>query len=306
MTIRRLLLDETQSLITFVARRNVPGGQLCLHLADRPEDVPADFAELEPLTDCCLVDVVPETGVWRGVVAWDAGGGDGDGPPQRAWLFGPWSATEDLDEHVTLLRAALEHMPRTVRRVDNFVDLAFSTGLAAHARLGFDPRRTVHIMRAMRHRPVPSPLPIEAVRDPTDDDRACLAALHDAAFPETHTGLDGMLAAGDGRLWCARDEGIVGYVHATRAESQGQGCIEYVAVRADRRGRGIGRALLSTALAWLFDCGMAEVFLTVDADNDTALGVYRAAGFEDYRAGRALTLRRSAPSARAPGDGRRT
>ncbi len=289
MLIRALRDDERETLDRFVADRNRPGKQLCLHLADRPADVSADLDALEPLTEACLVATESQTDRWLGTVAWEVGGPDGD----RAWLFGPWTASADEDRQVSLLAAALERLPSTVRRIDNFVALDFAEGLAAHARLGFDPRRTVHVMRATAHRPVPSPVAISEADATSDDDRAQVAALHALAFPGTHTAAVDMFSAERGRLWCARDAGVIGYVYAVQPATVPEGRIEYVAVAPDARGRGIGRALLATAVGWLFEQAVPEVFLTVDADNARALSVYRAAGFEAWRSGRALTLYRS-------------
>lgn len=288
MDYRLLAASERPALEAFVAARNVPGEQLCLHLADRPEDVAADLAELEPLTARCLVARAPSKHDWQGAIIWEVGGPSGD----RAWLIGPWTVTVDLEAHMGLIRAALDRLPAEVTRVDNFVDLGFDVGLAAHRALGFDPRRTVHIMRADRHLPVPSSVPIVMADGLSPSDRARLEALHDDAFPDTHTDVAGMLAATDGRLWYAIDDGLVGYVHVTRSSSMPESRVEYVAVHPTARGRGIGRALLSTAVGWLLGEGAPVVYLTVDAENDRALGVYRAAGFVTHRSGLALTLRR--------------
>ena len=73
-----------------------------------------------------------------------------------------------------------------------------------------------------------------------------------------------------------------------------------VAVRADLRGRGVGRALLDGLLDRARTGGVREVFLEVRADNAAALALYASAGFAAlsrrrgyYRAGvDALTMRR--------------
>lgn len=290
MPMRLLTEDERPALRAFVAARNRPGGQLCLHLADRPEEVAADLAELEPLTSRCLVLDDGPGSPWRGAIVWEVGGPAGD----RAWLVGPWTAPLDGDLHAALIEAAVARLPGAVTRIDNFVDLGFEIGCAVHRRLGFDARRTVHVMRADAHRAVPPPagVRIEAVESLETVDRVALEALHDAAFPDTHTAVSGML--GSGRLWCARADGIAGYVYAVRPAELPEGRVQYVAVAPGARRRGIGRALLSTAVAWLLEGGAPEVFLTVDAENVDALNVYRAAGFERYRSGVAFTALRAA------------
>jgi len=50
-------------------------------------------------------------------------------------------------------------------------------------------------------------------------------------------------------------------------------------VRADLRGRGFGRRLLSHLLDTLHDRGVAEVLLSVSPHNLPAVGLYESAGF---------------------------
>jgi RimJ/RimL family protein N-acetyltransferase len=51
-------------------------------------------------------------------------------------------------------------------------------------------------------------------------------------------------------------------------------------VVADRRGRGIGTALMEHALRWARDHGLERVELTVYPHNEAALALYRRFGFE--------------------------
>lgn len=60
-------------------------------------------------------------------------------------------------------------------------------------------------------------------------------------------------------------------------------------VAADRRGRGIGTALLTAARRWAEGAGVRRLDLTVVADNRAAATLYRRLGYEDEG-----TLRRSA------------
>ena len=54
----------------------------------------------------------------------------------------------------------------------------------------------------------------------------------------------------------------------------------YLAVAADRRGRGMGRALVRAAEAWLRARDAPKVQLMVRGDNAAAAGFYRALGYE--------------------------
>jgi ribosomal protein S18 acetylase RimI-like enzyme len=57
-----------------------------------------------------------------------------------------------------------------------------------------------------------------------------------------------------------------------------------VATMLEKRGRGYGRRVVRAALKWARQRGAQEAWLQVEADNDHALGLYRALGFrEAYR-----------------------
>ncbi|MBC6464590.1 ribosomal protein S18-alanine N-acetyltransferase [Actinomadura alba] len=74
-------------------------------------------------------------------------------------------------------------------------------------------------------------------------------------------------------------EEIVGY--AGLAAAGGQGDVQTIGVRSDRRGRGIGAALLTALLdeAARRDCEV--VFLEVRADNEAARKLYERFGFTE-------------------------
>jgi ribosomal-protein-alanine acetyltransferase len=61
----------------------------------------------------------------------------------------------------------------------------------------------------------------------------------------------------------------------------GLGDVQMIAVRSDRRGEGIGTALLDRLLATATDRGCREVFLYVRADNPRARELYRRTGFTE-------------------------
>jgi ribosomal protein S18 acetylase RimI-like enzyme len=59
-----------------------------------------------------------------------------------------------------------------------------------------------------------------------------------------------------------------------------RGWVYYLAVAPDRRGEGLGRALMAAAEAWLRERSAPKIQLMVRADNDAALGFYEALGLE--------------------------
>jgi len=87
------------------------------------------------------------------------------------------------------------------------------------------------------------------------------------------------------------------------------GEIHVIAVDPGAQGRGVGRLLVLAGLAHLHDRGAATGMLYVAADNEAALGLYRAVGFRRVRSDTAFLLSPSAgdrPQASATRvDGRR-
>jgi ribosomal protein S18 acetylase RimI-like enzyme len=63
-------------------------------------------------------------------------------------------------------------------------------------------------------------------------------------------------------------------------------------VEAQYRGRGIGRALLASAIAWARANGRPALTLRVFPDNERARTLYRTSGFTDVEVQPAAILRR--------------
>jgi ribosomal protein S18 acetylase RimI-like enzyme len=85
-----------------------------------------------------------------------------------------------------------------------------------------------------------------------------------------------------------RDGRPVGWV-AGRLLDSGRGYINTLAVATGERGRGLGRALLLCAFADLRSAGARGLALDVEAENQTALGLYRSVGLEVEREWRIYT-----------------
>jgi len=62
-----------------------------------------------------------------------------------------------------------------------------------------------------------------------------------------------------------------------------RGWIYYLAVAPERRGQGLGRALMAAAETWLRARGAPKLQLMVREDNHAALGFYEALGLERQR-----------------------
>jgi ribosomal-protein-alanine N-acetyltransferase len=119
-------------------------------------------------------------------------------------------------------------------------------------------------------------------------ERADLLAVHrieQSAFPqpwpfdafERYLDEPGFLVAVDGA--------VVGYVVADTVPNHGRplGHVKDIAVRSDRRGEGIGAAMLGRALGVLDAREVASVKLEVRQSNDRARSLYRDHGFVHRR-----------------------
>jgi len=84
------------------------------------------------------------------------------------------------------------------------------------------------------------------------------------------------------RFVAHRDRRPVGWVAGRLLES-GRGYVSSLAVATAERGRGLGRALLLHAFRDLQLAGARGLTLEVEAQNDTALGLYRSIGMEIER-----------------------
>lgn len=113
------------------------------------------------------------------------------------------------------------------------------------------------------------------------------------------------LAAAHRQVLVVRDPvGVAGY--AVMAVAGDAGELERIAVRPDRRGAGVGDALMRATVAGWRRAGVVHALLEVRADNEPAAGLYarhgwrqiaRRAGYYDLGRTDALVLRLDLPVA---------
>lgn len=109
-------------------------------------------------------------------------------------------------------------------------------------------------------------------------------ALHQQAFPNTYYSADEIISRinSTNQLFLVPngDNKIKGYVYVEADPTHHEGSIEFVAVSDDYRKQGIGTQLIRAALSHLFSQEIKEVTLSVGKDNESAIRLYRAAGFK--------------------------
>jgi ribosomal-protein-alanine N-acetyltransferase len=129
-------------------------------------------------------------------------------------------------------------------------------------------------------------------------DAAPLAALHAVCFSDAWDAeaIAALLASPGAFAFHNKD----GFVLARMAGGEAE--ILTLAVAPHARGKGLGRALLQSAIARAQEMGADAMFLEVGADNPHALALYAGLGFAKvgmrkgyYRGGDALVLRLPLP-----------
>jgi ribosomal protein S18 acetylase RimI-like enzyme len=90
------------------------------------------------------------------------------------------------------------------------------------------------------------------------------------------------VTAGFARLWHEGEPAALGLTALDRGFAE----IGSVIVDGAVRGRGMGRALVESQLAWAMENGAERAFLQVDSRNAVAIGLYRSLGYRElYRYG---------------------
>ena len=125
-----------------------------------------------------------------------------------------------------------------------------------------------------------------AIRRAERADLLAVISIENASFeqPWPYDAFDGFL--GEPGFLVAETEGrVAGYVVADVTQTVGRrlGHVKDIAVHPERRGAGVGTALLSRALAVLTAHGADTVKLEVRRSNEGAKRLYRQFGFEPLR-----------------------
>lgn len=283
------------SLAGFVYRHNhIDGDVRCLH-SHAGVDEAAYAEELRSLpADEARYVAAYAGGELRGVA-----GAEIDVVLGRAWLRGPL-VDAGLDFSIVaaaLLGALCAQLPAAVVRHDAFVNATCAEALAFFRAQGFGSEAVFDEFAAQGLAPPAPPPPAVQLVAADRRWRGAIGALHDSEFPSGYVTADGLFApdAADVLTRVALVDGEpAGYVRAHFDPQWQEGYVDFLAVLAACRGRGVGRALLAEALRWSFaQPGTTAVSLTVRKDRLAARALYESVGFRSVRT--AVGLRRAAP-----------
>ena len=207
---------------------------------------------------------------------------------RRAWLRGPFVASEDLQVWAETARRLLEaletHLPSEIATLDSFLDLANEWGQQVALGGGYQRVRLVHVYKLDPAASMSEEK--EGCVEMRPEHAAAVAALHAQLFPNTYLTAQQILNAATDRpgnpaskvFVYLEDEQVLGYVYGS--ENLGEGVVDFLGVDPGARRRGIGRSLLSAILNWLrLEQGLDTVTLTVHDEQAHARHLYEQAGF---------------------------
>lgn len=291
--IRAATRDDLRTLVALIVDAQREPERHIGYLEERPEPVRTQLLELEPVgLDGCVV--AERDGRVVGLLAaeWDT-------QPPRVWWHGPIVADHGDLETIedALYDAGRAVLPSTVTEQELFHDARSRRLPAFAARHGFERQPASAVLRtrlpaasaapavpgtagpppATTGAPATRPWRVEPM---SEGHRRAVAALHDAAFPSGHLPGDRLDGPRRHVEVALIDEQVVGYL-ALEQQHDGQGYLDFLAVAPDRRGRGIGEALVRSGLRWCVARGAGEAHLTVREENHTARRLYERLGFRE-------------------------
>jgi ribosomal protein S18 acetylase RimI-like enzyme len=202
----------------------------------------------------------------------------------RGWIRGPHilAKTNEWEQVASALLQGLQKtLPASIHWLDSFLNIANERGNKFYLSHGFQQLRLVHVYV------------IQASENPLGNLRTCgtldplqaqnFISLHQSIFTQTYATGQRILEKLDDehRIFVyAQEDEVLGYLYATIEEDTGEGSVDFIGVREDARGQGIGRQLLQTAIQWLFEIKKVPQATLVVNDNLTdARSLYESVGF---------------------------
>jgi len=278
--IRQAHKDDFEIISKLIAFQNKSPKTHCIQsdTGDSYQNIHSEIARLDLSSEICFVMAFQDDQL-IGVLGSELGKELG-----RGWMRGPF-IIENTDDWNTitsaLLQGLLDILPSTIHRLDSFLNIANKRGNDFYLSHDFHQLRLVHVyVTTTPENPFIRTNTCETLKSQQAQN---FIALHQAIFPQTYaTGQRILDKLGDNQqvFVYTRGSEIFGYLYATIEVDSGNGSVEFVGVREDARGQGIGRQLLQTALQWFFEVKkVSQATLVVNDDLTNARSLYESVGF---------------------------
>lgn len=236
-----------------------------------------DFGDI-PAMDAFVLAIEDEKTV--GVCGFDA-----DMERGSAEIWGPFVNSKQAAKVTELLwTSLLSEMPTTIKTVELFPEKKNTSVLTLAKEFDFSHGSDQTILTCSKHTFMDKKVETETITSIQSNEYNPFIHLHDRLFPKTYlSGKEMIDQLGEAsQVFIASDEEgrVIGYVYVEASPDFGEGSIEFLGVDTHSREKGIGTALLSKGLEWLFSFEtIDEITLCVNSANEKAIHIYQKLGF---------------------------
>ena len=211
-------------------------------------------------------------------------GAEYDTSLRRAWLHGPHVLLDDWDRTADrLMQHLLILLPPEVDHLTVYVNTQNTRARSFYAARGFTERDTASHefwltppwKRGAVHGCV-----VDLGPEHRDSFRSLYASLFPAAYYSAVRVIE-MIGRSHHVVVAAKGSEVLGFAVAAAEVPAALGEVQFLGVREDCRGRGLGKDLLQSAVDWLsHEARVSRISLNVDADLNMARELYESVGFE--------------------------
>ncbi len=234
----------------------------------------------EDLSDIAYGDsflTVYQGGELVGVIGFDA-----DFEANNAEIWGPFVKEDKWDVVHPLWSKLMELIPAEIKSVSMFPNKHNKRVLQLVKDLSFDQHSDQTILTFKRD----SLTYLDEVfaKELEQEFYSEMKQLHDHSFPDTYYSGQQIINRlnRNRKVFITENNGqLSGYIYAEAEPAFGEASIEFFAVKASERGKGLGSKLLTVALRWLFTIeSIQSITLCVNSSNQKAIRLYQRVGFQ--------------------------
>ncbi|PKN99343.1 MAG: hypothetical protein CVU42_08815 [Chloroflexi bacterium HGW-Chloroflexi-4] len=281
LIVQKAQLSDFEAIAKTIASQNQTPETHCIH-SDTGQDtqnILGEMIRLDAEGEICFVTASVDGQVTAAM------GCEFDLELGRGWLRGPFVAAGLDDWSATAARlfdGLLKVLPESIRQLDTYLNIKNIRGNTFYLSRDFERIRLVQVYECLP--PQTNCHPGDGCEPLTREAPQGFIELHDMIFPGTYATGQRILDKIDERhqVFVYRNNGaIIGYCCANIDEDTGEGALDFLGVREDARGKGIGRLLVQTALHWFFEVKkLPKVILVVHDDLSNARSLYESVGFK--------------------------